>query len=134
MHNAWFYYLTAWDLLAPVDFMSTPQLDKVADEMQAARPGDVPSAASPLSLSAGGTVFKVSEIAPVPIDDNLYLRIVYATPDAANPRQANQDNMAVIKALLAKYPEAARRVLRRGRPRGGRQRPRLRLRAGDEGH
>ena len=43
-HNAWFYYLTAWDLLAPVNFMSTPQLDKVADEMQAARPSDLPSA------------------------------------------------------------------------------------------
>src|SRR5271157_2293526 len=26
-HNAWFYYLTAWDLMAPVNFMSTPQLD-----------------------------------------------------------------------------------------------------------
>lgn len=104
-HNAWLYYLTAWDLLAPVDFMSTPQLDKVADEMQATRPGDVPSKAAPMSLPAGGTVFKVSEIAPVPSDENLYLRIVYLTPDAANPRQANQDNMAVIKAVVAKYPE-----------------------------
>jgi hypothetical protein len=28
-HNAWFYFLTAWDLIAPVDFMSTPKLDKV---------------------------------------------------------------------------------------------------------
>ncbi len=39
IHNAWFYFLTAWDLMAPVNFMSTPQLDKLADEMQAARPG-----------------------------------------------------------------------------------------------
>jgi hypothetical protein len=105
LHNAWLYYLTAWDLLAPVNFMGTLQLDKVSDEMQAARPGDVPSAASPLSLSAGGTVFKVSEITAVPIDDNLYVRMVYATPDAAIPRQADQDNVAVIKALVAKYPE-----------------------------
>jgi hypothetical protein len=104
-HNAWFYYLTAWDLLAPVNFMSTPQLDKVADEMQAARPADLPSDGAPMSLSAGGGVFKVTEIAPVPIDSNLYLRIVCSTAEAANPRQANQDNLAVIKALLAKYPE-----------------------------
>ena len=98
LHNAWLYYLTAWDLLAPVNFMGTLQLDKVSDEMQAARPSDVPSAAAPLSLSAGGTVFKVSEMTPVPIDENLYVRIVYATPDAATPRQANQDNMRTIQA------------------------------------
>jgi len=104
-HNAWFYYLTAWDLMAPVNFMSTPQLDKVADEMQAARPGDLPSNGSFLDLSAGGKVFKVSEVTPVPIDNNLYLRMVYVTPDAANSRVASQNNMAAIQALVAKYPE-----------------------------
>ena len=105
MHNAWVYYLTAWDLLAPVDFMSTPQLDKIADEMQAARPADVPSKEAPLSLSAGSATFKVNEIVLVAIDQNIYLRIVYVTSDAVNPRQATQDNMAVIKAVVAKYPE-----------------------------
>ena len=49
-HDAWFYYLTAWDLTAPVNFMSTPQLDKIADEMQTARPTDLPSDGSPLSF------------------------------------------------------------------------------------
>ena len=105
LHNAWLYYLTAWDLLAPVDFMSTPQLDKVADEMQAARPSDVPSASSPLSLSADGTVFKITEMTPVTIDDNLDVRIRYQTPDAANSGLAFKDNTAVIKALVAKFPE-----------------------------
>ncbi len=104
-HNAWFYYLTAWDLLAPVNFMSTPQLDKVADEMQAAHPGDLPSSGTPVSLSANGKVFKVTEITPVPINNNLYLRIVYGTPDAAKPQLASQDNTAVTKAVMAKYPE-----------------------------
>ena len=105
LHNAWFYYLTAWDLLAPVDFMSTPQLDKIADEMQATRPNDLPNTGAPMSLSASGKVFKVTEITPVPVDNNLDLRILHVTPDAANSRLANQDNMAVIKALVAKYPE-----------------------------
>jgi hypothetical protein len=104
-HNAWFYYLTAWELMAAVDFMSTPQLDKVADEMQAARPADLPTSAAPMGLTANGTVFKADEITPVPIDNNLYLRIPYVTPDAANPRLAAQDNLAVIKALVAKFPE-----------------------------
>src|SRR5271157_5291435 len=96
LHNAWFYYLTAWDLLAPVDFMSTPQLDKIADEMQATRPNDLPNTGAPMSLSASGKVFKVTEITPVPVDNNVALRNLHVTPDAANPRLANQDNLAVI--------------------------------------
>jgi hypothetical protein len=104
-HNAWFYYLTAWDLTAPVEFMSTPQLDKIADEMQSARPTDLPSEASPLSLSASGKVFKVTELAAVPVDNNLDLRVRYENAEAANSGAAFQDNMAVIKATVVKYPE-----------------------------
>jgi hypothetical protein len=103
--NAWFYYLTAWDLTAPVNFMSTPQLDKIAQEMQGARPGDLPSDASPLTLSASGKSFKVTELAAVPVDGNLDLRVRYLNPDAGNSGVAFQDNMAVIKAIVAKYPE-----------------------------
>jgi hypothetical protein len=104
-HTAWFYYLTAWDLTAPVNFMSTPQLDKIADEMQSARPSDLPSEASPLSLSAGGKVYKVTELVAVPVDNNLDLRIRYENAEAANSGMAFQDNVAVIKAIIAKYPE-----------------------------
>lgn len=105
LHNAWFYYLTAWDLSAPVNFMSTPQLDKIADEMQSARPADLPSDSAPLSLSASGKVFKVTELAAVPVDNNLDLRVRYVNPDAGNSAVAFPDNMAVIKAIVAKYPE-----------------------------
>lgn len=104
-HDAWFYYLTAWDLTAPVNFMSTPQLDKIADEMQTARPSDLPSDSSPLSISANGKVFRITEFAAVPVDNNLDLRIRYQNPDAGNSGVAFQDNMALIKAVVAKYPE-----------------------------
>ena len=83
LHNAWFYYLTAWELTAPVNFMSTPQLDKLADEIQGARPSDLPTDAAPLSLSAGAKTFKVTELAPVPVENNLDLRIRFQDPDAA---------------------------------------------------
>lgn len=104
-YNAWIYYLTGWDLLAPVDFMSTPQLDKLSDEMQTSRPGDLPASGSPLSLSANGKVFSVTEITAVTVDNALDLRVRYNSPDASNSGTAFQDNMAVIKATVAKYPE-----------------------------
>jgi hypothetical protein len=105
LHNAWFYYLTAWDLIAPVNFMSTPQLDKLADEIQAARPSDLPGARAPMELPAKGKTFKVTDVTPVPAGNDLDLRVQYETGDASNPTQASQDNAAVMKALLAKYPE-----------------------------
>jgi hypothetical protein len=105
VHDAWFYYLTAWDLTAPVNFMGTPQLDKIATEMQSARPSDMPSKDSPLSLSANGKVFKVTELSAVPVDNKLDLRIRYENANANNSGIAFQDNMAVIKAVVAKYPE-----------------------------
>jgi hypothetical protein len=105
VHNAWYYYLIAWDLLAPVDFMSTPQLDKLADETQATRPADVASASSPLELAAAGKSYKVMDMAIVSVGGDLGLRVQYETADAGNPALASQDNAAVMKALLAKYPE-----------------------------
>jgi hypothetical protein len=105
LHDAWFYYLTAWDLLAPVNFMSTPQLDKISAEMQSARPSDMPSQSAPMSLSASGKTFQITELAAVPVDNKLDLRIRYQNANATTTNVAFQDNMAVIKAIVAKYPE-----------------------------
>jgi hypothetical protein len=105
LHDAWFYYLTAWDLLAPVNFMSNPQLDKIAQEMESARPADLPSSQSPMDLSANGKIYKITELAPVPVGNDLNLRVRYQTADASNSAVAFQDNMAVIKGIVAKYPE-----------------------------
>lgn len=105
LHDAWLYYLTAWDLLAPVNFMSTPQLDKLSTEMSSARPGDLPSQSAPLSLSANGKTYQITELVAVPVDNKLDLRVRYTNANAGNSAIAFQDNMAVIKAIVAKYPE-----------------------------
>jgi hypothetical protein len=65
----------------------------------------MPSQNAPLSLSANGKVFKVTELAAVPVDNKLDLRIRYENANANNSGIAFQDNMAVIKAVVAKYPE-----------------------------
>jgi hypothetical protein len=41
----------------------------------------------------------------VPVDNKLDLRVLYENANANNSGLAFQDNMAVIKAIVAKYPE-----------------------------
>lgn len=104
-HNAWFYYLTAWDLLSPVNFMSTPQLDKIADEMQPVRPGDLPGNGATMDLQANGKSYRITQMFGTAVGDVLDLVVKYQVPSIADQGQAFQDNMAVIKAIVAKYPE-----------------------------
>ncbi len=104
IHNAWFYYLAARDLLAPVPFMSTPQLDQLYDESQGAKPNDVPPAAS-LSIVANGKTYNVTQMFAVPIGEGLDLVAKYQSPSIVNTAQTYADNMALIKALVTKYPE-----------------------------
>jgi hypothetical protein len=105
LHNAWFYDLTAWDLQAPVDFVSTPTLDKLSDEIQAAHPADLPSRTSPLLITTGGRTFKVIDMSALPISGDLYVRAQYESANVSNVALASEDNAVLMKALLAKYPE-----------------------------
>ena len=104
LHNAWFYYLIARDLLAPVPFMSTRALDNLYDESQGAKPSDMPPA-SPLSVTANGKTYNVTQIFAVAVGEGLDLVAKYSSPDISNQAQTYADNMAVIKALVARYPE-----------------------------
>jgi hypothetical protein len=100
-HDAWFYYLEARDLLVPVPFMSTLTTDKLYDEMQNVKPPDLP----PADLSAGSKTFKVTELFPTAMGKELDLVVKYQCSDISNTAQSFQDNTAVMKALVTKYPE-----------------------------
>ncbi|HYN16101.1 MAG TPA: hypothetical protein VES66_09990 [Terriglobales bacterium] len=105
-HNAWFYYLTAWDLTAPVDFISTPRLDKLSDEMQSVRPSDLPTSDHPLALGAGGgRTYQLIHLSALPVGNDLDLLVKYHMPDVSNTQQTFDDNMAVIRAIVGRYPE-----------------------------
>jgi len=103
-HNAWFYYLTTWDLSAPVNFMSTPELDKLVDEMQSVRPSDLPLN-GPVNLVVGGKSYKISDVFAVPSVDSLWLVVKYQVADISNAAQVSSGNLDFIKAWLEKYPE-----------------------------
>jgi len=104
--NAWFYYLTAWDLMAPVDFISTPRLDKLSDEMQSVRPSDLPTSDHPLALAAsGGRTYQLIHMSALPVGNDLDLLVKYRMPDVSDTRKMFDDNTAVIRAIVGRYPE-----------------------------
>ena len=105
IHNAWLYYREAIALSAPVDFMSTLATDKLYDEAQAALPADVPANGSPLDMSAGGKVYHLTDIFPLAVGNDLDVVVKYQAADVSNTALTFQENTAVIKALVAKFPE-----------------------------
>jgi hypothetical protein len=100
-HNAWFYFLEARELLAPVSFMYTQTTDRLYDEMQSVKPADLPNT----TLISNGRTFKVTDVFPVAVANDLDLVVKYQSADISNTTQTFQDNMAVMKALVVKYPE-----------------------------
>ena len=102
LRNTWFYFGEARELLVPVPFMATATTDRLYDEMQAVKPADLP----PLDLAAGAKTFKVTDLFPVPVGRDFDLVVKYQSADISDTGKAFQDNLAVMKALLAKYPES----------------------------
>lgn len=105
LHNAWLFYLEARSLISPLPFMSTLATDKLYDELQAVQPADVPVAGKTATLAAGATTYTLTSLFPEAVGNDLDLIVKYQVADASNTTQANQSNLAVIKALVAKYPE-----------------------------
>jgi hypothetical protein len=104
-HNAWLYYLEARDLLVPVPFMYTQTTDKLADEAETVKPSDFPVDGKTADLAAGGKTYRLTALFPVTVKQDLDLVVKYQSPDVSNTTQTFQDNTAVMKALIAKYPE-----------------------------
>lgn len=104
-HNALLYYREAIALSSPVDFMNTLATDKLYDEIDAVLPADVPVNGKTADLSAGGKTYHLIEISPRAVGDDLELVAKYQAADVSDTARAFQENTAVIKALLARYPE-----------------------------
>jgi hypothetical protein len=101
LRNSWFYFGEARELLVPLPFMATATTDKLYDEMESVKPADL----TPLDLGAPGKTFKVTDLFPVPVGRDFDLVVKYQSVDVSDTGKTFQDNLAVMKALLAKYPE-----------------------------
>jgi hypothetical protein len=104
-HNAWFYYEEARSLISPLPFMSTLATDNLFDESQNLRPTDIPTGGKTTDLPAGATVYKITAIFPQTVDKDLDLIVRYQSANVSNTNLAYQDNVAVMKAVLQKWPE-----------------------------
>lgn len=103
--NAWLYYHQAISLATPVDFMSTQATDKLYDEMQPLRPADLPVDGNTADLSAGGKVYRLTAVLPMAVSDDLDVVVKYQAADISNTAETFKENTAVMKALIAKFPE-----------------------------
>ena len=105
VHNAWLYYLVARSLVSPLPFMSTATTDKLYDESQKLQPSDFPADGKTADLSAGTATYKLTALFPEVVGNDLDLIVRYQAPDVSNTNTTYQSNVAVMKALVSKYPE-----------------------------
>jgi hypothetical protein len=104
-HNAWLYFREAIALSSPADFMSTLASDKLYDETQSVQPADMPANGNAVDLPGAGRSFHLTEIFPLAVGNDLDVVVKFSSADISNTQRTFQDNMAVIKALVTKYPE-----------------------------
>jgi hypothetical protein len=105
---AWIYYHMAEDLLSPVDFLSSPNLQKLQQETEQTHPSDFPEK-TPVTLQGQGSSFELSGINTTTEFGGLDLDVHY-TPNPAQAAQLNSPTEArkqvtdVMTALLAQHP------------------------------
>jgi len=105
-HNAWLYFVQGRELAVAVPFMYTQATDKLYDEAQSVKPADFPVDGKTTDLtSPNSKTYKLTTAFPLAVGEDLDLVVRYETPDVSNTGQTFQDNMAVMKGLLLKYPE-----------------------------
>ena len=105
VHNAWFYYITSWDLLAPVTFMDSSLLSKITQESGGVQPKDVPTGGSPVSFSANGKTYSITDMTVFRTDTTFDLSVRYSVSSTADFNATQADARALGNDLVAKYPE-----------------------------
>lgn len=107
--SAWLYYRLAANLLDPLDFLSSPNLEKLQHEADLIRPPDLPGKAA-MTFYTEGELMTVTAIDTTTALGGLDLDVHY-TPDAAqaiqlhDPSSARRQVTAVMEGLLKMHPE-----------------------------
>lgn len=102
--NAHFYYATALYLAVPVDFLSTPHLEKLRSEQAAVQAPGLPGD-QPLVIEAGGQEYPITRIDPDGSLGALDLAVHYTAKDTSDPVAARSQILQLMRALLKEHPE-----------------------------
>jgi hypothetical protein len=105
VHNAWFYYVTSWDLLAPVTFMDSKLLSKITQESTGIQPKDVPASGNTVDYAANGKTYQITDISVLPNEKTLDLSIKYAVASTADFNGTQAEARGLATAYVAQYPE-----------------------------
>jgi hypothetical protein len=100
--SAWYCYDAARYLLVPVDFLSSPNLEKLGREQEQLK--DSPHEAFPYTLTDGPRSWKVDAMG---LDTTLHaadLGVTYETIGITDPAAARTEAVAVMSALLKVHP------------------------------
>jgi hypothetical protein len=101
--SAWYCYEAARSLLVPVDFLSSPNLEKLAGEQ--AQIKNSPLDAFPYSLLDGPRTWKIDAVR---LDTTLHqadLGVTYESTGVTDPAALRTEAVAVLSALLKTQPE-----------------------------
>ena len=86
--------------------MYTQMTDKLYEEAQSVKPADFPANGNTVDLPGlNGKTYKLTEIFPLAVGQDFDLVVKYQIADISNTGQTFQENMAIMRALLAKFPE-----------------------------
>jgi len=104
--SAWFSYDLARWLLLPIDFLSSPNLDKLNKEQSLLGPN--PAEAMPITLPNAADAGKPWHVDSIKIDTALHsadLALDYEATGLTDPAAARAEAIAVMSALLKLHPE-----------------------------
>jgi Ca-activated chloride channel family protein len=105
LHNAWLYYMTAWELLAPVSFMDTRLLTRITIEGNTTQPRDFPAADRPSTLAVNGGNYNVSEVSVFRSESNLDVVLKFPVASTADFNSTQSEAHNVAMAFGSQYPE-----------------------------
>jgi hypothetical protein len=93
-------------LLLPVDFLSSPNMEKLTQEQAQVKSatGNSPQDTFPLSLSAGDRTWKIDSVRLEPTLHEPDLGVTYQSTGVTDPAAQRTEATAVLSALLKAQP------------------------------
>jgi hypothetical protein len=104
--SAWYSYEAARYLLLPVDFISSPNLEKLVQEQSQVKSatGNPPQDAFPYTVPAGDRSWKIDAVRLDPSLHQPDLAVIYESTGVTDPAAVHTEATAVLSAFLKAQP------------------------------